>query len=81
MLVRARKKRGIYDSYVLDDYFMEPWDEPDDAGYSEEEARRALVEKEIRKRIKRNAKKRRRDRFRIGALQRGILPIIQEGNV
>ena len=53
---------------------MEPWEEPDEAGYSEEEARRELVEKEIRRRIKKDSKKRRRERFRVGALQRGYPP-------
>lgn len=73
-IVRARtKKRKMHDSYVFDDYFMEAWEEPDEAGYSEEEARRDLVEKEIRRRIKRESKKRRRQRLRLGALQRGML--------
>jgi hypothetical protein len=62
----------MHDSYVFDDYFMEAWEEPDEAGYSEEEARRDLVEKEIRRRIKRESKKRRRQRLRLGALQRGM---------
>jgi hypothetical protein len=61
----------MHDSYVFDDYMMEPWEEPDEAGYSEEEVRRDLVEKEIRRRIKRDSKKRRRERFRVGALSRG----------
>src|SRR5579871_5953726 len=52
---------------------MEPWEEPDEAGYSEEEARRDLVEKEIRRRIKKQSKKKRRERLRVGALARGIL--------
>jgi hypothetical protein len=74
MVVRARtKKRKMHDSYVFDDYMMEPWEEPDEAGYSEEEARRDLVEKEIRRRIKRDSKKRRRERFHAGALSRGSI--------
>jgi DNA-directed RNA polymerase subunit E'/Rpb7 len=72
MVVRARtKKRKVHDSYVFDDFTMEPWEEPDEAGYSEEEARRDLVEKEIRRRIKKDSKKRRRERFKIGGLARG----------
>src|SRR5271156_724240 len=72
MVVRARtKKRKMHDTYVFDDYVMEPWEEPDEAGYSEEEARRDLVEKEIRRRIKKESKKRRRERFAVGALSRG----------
>jgi hypothetical protein len=59
------------DSYAFDDYVMEPWEEPDEASFSEAEARRELVEKEIRRRIKRDSKKRRRARFRVGALARG----------
>lgn len=51
---------------------MEPWEEPDEAGYSEEEARRELVEKEIRRRIKKESKKRRRERLRVGGLAKGI---------
>jgi len=50
---------------------MEPWEEPDEAGFSEEEARRELVEKEIRRRIKRDFKKRRRERFKVGGMTRG----------
>ena len=50
---------------------MDNWEEPDEAGYSEEEARRDLVEKEIRRRIKRESKRRRRERARVGALARG----------
>jgi hypothetical protein len=61
----------MHDSYVFDDYFMETWEEPDEAGYSEEEARRDLVEKEIRRRIKRESKKRRRERLQVGGLHRG----------
>lgn len=61
------------ESYVFDDYMMEPWEEPDEAGYSEEEARRELVEKEIRRRIKKDSKKRRRERFRAGAVARGAI--------
>lgn len=57
---------------MFDDYVMEPWEEPDEAGYSEEEARRELVEREIRRRIRRDSKKRRSARLREGALQRGI---------
>ena len=73
--MRARtKKRKIHDTYVFDDYVMEPWEEPDEAGYSEEEARRDLVEKEIRRRIKKESKKRRRERFAVGALSRGNPP-------
>ena len=72
-VVRARtKKRKMHDSYVFDDFVLEPWEEPDEAGYSEEEARRDLVEKEIRRRIKKDSKKRRRERFAVGALSRGI---------
>jgi hypothetical protein len=71
-LVRTRtKKRKINDSYMFDDYVVEPWEEPDEAGYSEEEARRDLVEREIRRRIKRDFKKRRRQRIRVSALVRG----------
>jgi hypothetical protein len=71
--VRARtKKRKLHDYYMLDDYALDQWEEPDEAGYSEEEARRELVEKEIRRRIKREAKKRRRVRLKVGALARGI---------
>jgi DNA-directed RNA polymerase subunit E'/Rpb7 len=74
MVVRARtKKRKVHDSYVFDDFMMEPWEEPDEAGYSEEEARRDLVEKEIRRRIKKDSKKRRRERFKIGGLARGTV--------
>lgn len=61
----------MHDYYVFDDYTMEQWEEPDEAGYSEEEIRRDLVEKEIRRRIKRDSKRRRRERFRVGALARG----------
>ena len=61
----------MHDSYMFDDYALDQWEEPDEAGYSEEEARRELVEKEIRRRIKREAKKRRRERFKVGALARG----------
>ena len=76
MVVRTRtKKRKMHDSYVFDDYTMEQWEEPDEAGYSEEEARRDLVEKEIRRRIKRDSKRRRRERFKVGALARGIVPV------
>jgi IS5 family transposase len=72
MAVRARtKKRKMHDYYMLDDYALDQWEEPDEAGYSEEEARRELVEKEIRRRIKREAKKRRRVRLKVGALARG----------
>jgi len=72
-VVRARnKKRKVNDSYVFDDFMMEPWEEPDEAGYSEEEARRELVEKEIRRRIKKESKKRRRERLRVGGLAKGI---------
>jgi hypothetical protein len=52
---------------------VEQWEEPDEAGYSEEEIRRDLVEKEIRRRIKRDSKRRRRERFQVGALARGII--------
>jgi hypothetical protein len=62
----------VHDSY-FDDFMIEPWEEPDEAGYSEEEARRDLVEKEIRRRIKKESKKKRRERLRVGALARGIL--------
>ena len=73
MIVRARtKKRKMHDHYVFDDYTMEQWEEPDEDGYSEEEARRDLVEKEIRRRIKKDSKRRRRERFKVGALARGI---------
>ena len=74
MIVRTRtgKKRKIHDYYMFDDYAaLDQWEEPDEAGYSEEEVRRELVEKEIRRRIKREAKKRRRERFKVGALARG----------
>lgn len=75
IVVRARtKKRKVHDSYLYDDYSVEPWEEPDEAGYSEEEARRDLVEKEIRRRIKKDSKKRRRVRFRTGGLLRGSFP-------
>jgi hypothetical protein len=75
MVVRARtKKRKVHDSSLYDDYSVEPWEEPDEAGYSEEEARRDLVEKEIRRRIKKDSKKRRRERFRTSGLLRGIPP-------
>jgi hypothetical protein len=60
----------MYDN-TFDDYTMDNWEEPDEAGYSEEEARRDLVEKEIRRRIKRDSKRRRRERYRVGALARG----------
>ena len=63
----------MYD-YTFDDYTMDNWEEPDEAGYSEEEARRDLVEKEIRRRIKRDSKRRRRERSRVGALARGAIP-------
>lgn len=75
IVVRARtKKRKVHDSYLYDDYSVEPWEEPDEAGYSEEEARRDLVEKEIRRRIKKDCKKRRRERIRTGGLLRGTMP-------
>jgi hypothetical protein len=61
----------MHDYYIFDDYALDQWEEPDEAGYSEEEARRELVEKEIRRRIKREAKKRRRVRLKVGALARG----------
>ena len=63
----------MHDYYVFDDYTMEQWEEPDEAGYSEEEIRRDLVEKEIRRRIKRDSKRRRRERFQVGALARGTI--------
>ena len=66
----------MHDYYLFDDYTMEQWEEPDEAGYSEEEIRRDLVEKEIRRRIKRDSKRRRRERFQVGALARGIIPHI-----
>ena len=70
--VRTRpKKRKVVD-HVPDDYTIDPWDEPDEAGYSEEEARRKLVQKEIRRRVKRESKKRRCQRVQLGALSRGI---------
>jgi hypothetical protein len=72
IVVRARtKKRKAHDPDAFEDFVMEPWEEPDEAGYSEEEARRELVEKEIRRRIKKDSKKRRRERFRTGGLARG----------
>lgn len=72
MVVRTRtKKRKVPDPSLYDDYSVKPWEEPDEAGYSEEEARRDLVEKEIRRRIKKDSKKRRRERFRTGGLLRG----------
>jgi len=71
MVVRVRTKKRKVESSAFDDYMMEPWDEPDEAGYSEEEARRELVEKEIRRRIKRDFKKRRRERFKVGGVTRG----------
>ena len=80
MIVRTRtgKKRKIHDYYLFDDYAaLDQWEDPDEAGYSEEEARRELVEKEIRRRIKREAKKRRRERFRDGALARGTTMPLQ----
>jgi hypothetical protein len=53
---------------------IEPWDEPDEARYSEGEARRKLVQREIRRRTKRDSKRRRQHRLEIGALKRGSPP-------
>jgi hypothetical protein len=64
---QTKKKRKMHDFYMLNDHAPDEWEELDEVGYS---ARRELVEKEIRRRIKTEAKKR-RERLKVGALARG----------